>query len=341
LLSFGADLEDKGTGKCPATIAAMMSGNFETFAYLINEAGADVNAFDVNENTALHLAVRLPDKDRSIQVILYLLEKGADTQRLNRKGHSAMQVALYDENKPAAHALGASFQTAELSRTTMVSANPSTKNTEPTAEKSGAVTMVHMSGKNGSVDYLPKNIDSPVRASLNTLRGSSSSAKLLHGGAPAAKVAAAHAPLLNRSATASADLVQARRAGALNALSSQLLTRRQPPVAGAAVERTVTAVPQGSGAAAARGVSAQNQAQHRGAQGVATGAQTLTVSAAMTGIQPPEGVLARESSLEGMSIISAESGQPHNFEEAAQAGMFDSQSVISAVTFGTAKAGAL
>jgi ankyrin repeat protein len=339
LLSFGADLEDKGSGKCPATIAAMMSGNFETFAFLINEAGADVNAFDVNENTALHLAVRLPDRDRSIQVILYLLEKGADAQRLNRKGHSAMQVALYDENKPAAHALGANFQTAEVARTTMVSASPSIKNTEPTAERSAGMTMGQASGKHASVDYLPKNIDSPVRASLNTVRGSSSSAKLLHGDAPAAaKSNAPHAALFNRSATASADLVQARRAGALSALMS---SRRQPPIAAAAGDRTAPVLPQGSGAAAVRGVSAQNQAQYRPVQGFTTGAQTLTVSAAITGSEPPVHVLARESSLEGMSIISAESGRPHTFEEAAQAGMLDSQSVISAVTFGTAKVGAL
>ena len=114
LISYGADVEDKGTGRCPALIAALTNGHFETFAYFLNETNADIDAFDANENTALHMAARLPDRNQSIQTILFLLEKGASTERVNRKGHTALQVALYDENKPAAHALGGTFANQEI-----------------------------------------------------------------------------------------------------------------------------------------------------------------------------------------------------------------------------------
>jgi uncharacterized protein len=107
LLSFGANVEDKGSGRCPASIAALTNGHFETFAFLLNEGDADPCSADANENTALHVAVRLKEQDKALQTIDFLLEKGIDQSLVNRKGHTALQVALYDQNKVIARALGA------------------------------------------------------------------------------------------------------------------------------------------------------------------------------------------------------------------------------------------
>ena len=50
--------------------------------YLVEELGADVNARDHEGNTALHNAAARGD----IEMILYLVSKGADVKAVNREG---------------------------------------------------------------------------------------------------------------------------------------------------------------------------------------------------------------------------------------------------------------
>lgn len=57
--------------------------------YLVEEQGADVNARDHEGNTALHLAASRGD----LEMIKYLISKGADPKILNREGQSTVDLA--------------------------------------------------------------------------------------------------------------------------------------------------------------------------------------------------------------------------------------------------------
>ena len=57
--------------------------------WLVEVAGADVNAADFDGNTALHHAAARGDVDS----ILYLVSKGADVTRVNREGHTVADMA--------------------------------------------------------------------------------------------------------------------------------------------------------------------------------------------------------------------------------------------------------
>ena len=57
--------------------------------YLVEEAGADVNAVDHDGNTALHHAAARGDNDS----ILYLVSKGADVTKVNREGQTVADMA--------------------------------------------------------------------------------------------------------------------------------------------------------------------------------------------------------------------------------------------------------
>jgi ankyrin repeat protein len=57
--------------------------------YLVEECGADVNAFDHEGNTALHHAASRGDNE----MILYLVSKGADVTRVNREGQTTADMA--------------------------------------------------------------------------------------------------------------------------------------------------------------------------------------------------------------------------------------------------------
>jgi ankyrin repeat protein len=65
------------------------SGMLAAVTYLVEELGADVNAVDHDGNTALHQAAARGD----IEMILYLVSKGADPARMNREGQSTADMA--------------------------------------------------------------------------------------------------------------------------------------------------------------------------------------------------------------------------------------------------------
>jgi ankyrin repeat protein len=57
--------------------------------YLVEEAGADLNAVDHDGNTALHHAAARGDNE----MIRYLVSKGADVKRVNRAGQTTVDMA--------------------------------------------------------------------------------------------------------------------------------------------------------------------------------------------------------------------------------------------------------
>ncbi|HZR26393.1 MAG TPA: ankyrin repeat domain-containing protein [Vicinamibacterales bacterium] len=89
----------------PAVVAAAGSGYGEGFAanshrfaptgmlaavkYLVEELGADVNATDHEGNTALHNAAARGD----VEMIKYLVSKGADVKAVNREGKTTADMA--------------------------------------------------------------------------------------------------------------------------------------------------------------------------------------------------------------------------------------------------------
>jgi ankyrin repeat protein len=65
------------------------SGMLPAVKYLIEELGADVNARDHEGNTALHHAAARGD----VEMILYLVSKGADVKAVNREGQTTADMA--------------------------------------------------------------------------------------------------------------------------------------------------------------------------------------------------------------------------------------------------------
>jgi ankyrin repeat protein len=64
-------------------------GMLAAVKYLIEELGADVNARDHEGSTALHHAASRGD----VEMILYLVEKGAEVKAVNREGQSTADMA--------------------------------------------------------------------------------------------------------------------------------------------------------------------------------------------------------------------------------------------------------
>ena len=64
-------------------------GMLPSVKYLIEELGADVNARDHEGNTALHHAASRGD----VEMILYLVSKGADVKAVNREGQTTADMA--------------------------------------------------------------------------------------------------------------------------------------------------------------------------------------------------------------------------------------------------------
>ena len=65
------------------------TGMLPAVKYLVEEAGADVNAVDADGNTAVHHAAARGDNE----MIQYLVSKGADVKRVNRSGQTTVDMA--------------------------------------------------------------------------------------------------------------------------------------------------------------------------------------------------------------------------------------------------------
>ena len=74
----------------PATrIAFAPTGMMAAVKYLVEEVGVDVNAEDEDGNTAVHNAASRGDNE----MILYLVSKGADVKKVNRRGQTTVDMA--------------------------------------------------------------------------------------------------------------------------------------------------------------------------------------------------------------------------------------------------------
>jgi ankyrin repeat protein len=65
------------------------AGWMPAVAFLVEELGADVNAKDHDGNTALHHAAARGD----VEMIQYLVSKGADVTAVNRQGQTTADMA--------------------------------------------------------------------------------------------------------------------------------------------------------------------------------------------------------------------------------------------------------
>jgi len=65
------------------------TGLLAAVKYLVEELGADVNAEDEDGNTAVHNAASRGDNE----MILYLVSKGADVKKVNRRGQTTVDLA--------------------------------------------------------------------------------------------------------------------------------------------------------------------------------------------------------------------------------------------------------
>jgi ankyrin repeat protein len=66
-----------------------VTGFLPAIKFLVEEAGAEVNAIDHEGNTAIHMAASRGDTES----ILYLVSKGADVMRVNREGNTTADMA--------------------------------------------------------------------------------------------------------------------------------------------------------------------------------------------------------------------------------------------------------
>jgi len=73
-------------GECPL-IRAAHNGHFHTVKFLV-EKGADVNAIDMGDNTALHWAAMRGH----VEIVKYLLEQGADKTIRNKQEKIPMDL---------------------------------------------------------------------------------------------------------------------------------------------------------------------------------------------------------------------------------------------------------
>eukprot|EP00607_Mallomonas_marina_P008821 CAMPEP_0182420944 /NCGR_PEP_ID=MMETSP1167-20130531/6070_1 /TAXON_ID=2988 /ORGANISM="Mallomonas Sp, Strain CCMP3275" /LENGTH=371 /DNA_ID=CAMNT_0024597547 /DNA_START=67 /DNA_END=1179 /DNA_ORIENTATION=+ len=104
LMEFGADVEEKDKGGCPPIVSAASQCHTDCVEALINY-GADPNATDLNENTALHVLAR---QDKPGPVADLLLSRGADESLQNKQGYTPLQLALSIMNTPGIAALNRS-----------------------------------------------------------------------------------------------------------------------------------------------------------------------------------------------------------------------------------------
>jgi ankyrin repeat protein len=83
----------------PKNFALPEANNYEESARRLS--AAEINATDTNGNTILHIAAQR----NNVDLILYLLAKGADSRIINKNRDSALHVAIKNNNKEAAGVL--------------------------------------------------------------------------------------------------------------------------------------------------------------------------------------------------------------------------------------------
>ncbi len=102
LVAFGAFIDEKGLAGSPPIVSATSGGFYQCVADII-DLGADINSYNHEENTSLHVATKLTDPTGMIRL---LLKNGANMKAVNRIGHTPLKMALTLVNIPSIEALG-------------------------------------------------------------------------------------------------------------------------------------------------------------------------------------------------------------------------------------------
>lgn len=98
-------MEDKGKSGVPPLISAIQHSQLSC-AEMLLDMGADVDARDVHQDTALHAACRLTDTELGVEALQMLLSKGAEKTCVNMKGQTPLMLAFSTTNMKAAEVLG-------------------------------------------------------------------------------------------------------------------------------------------------------------------------------------------------------------------------------------------
>lgn len=102
LVAFGAFIDEKGLAGSPPIVSATYGGFYQCVADII-DLGADIDSYNHEENTPLHVATKLTDPTGIIRL---LLKNGANMKAVNRIGHTPLKMALTLVNIPSIEALG-------------------------------------------------------------------------------------------------------------------------------------------------------------------------------------------------------------------------------------------
>jgi hypothetical protein len=102
LVSFGATVDDKGMKACPPIVSAAANNHINCIEELLL-LDADIDAVDVNQDSCLHLATQLEDP---VEMIMLLLNRGADAECLNNQGSTPLDLAMETNNINLIRALG-------------------------------------------------------------------------------------------------------------------------------------------------------------------------------------------------------------------------------------------
>jgi hypothetical protein len=81
LESFGATVDDKGLKACPPIVSAAANNHINCVEELLL-LGADIDAVDINQDSCLHVALKL---EEPMEMIILLLNRGADAECLNNQ----------------------------------------------------------------------------------------------------------------------------------------------------------------------------------------------------------------------------------------------------------------
>jgi Ankyrin repeats (3 copies)/Ankyrin repeat len=87
------DIQTSKTGRTPLHSAAS-AGKLEVVKLLVEVHGADVNALDQEEASALHYAAAGGQEEVSEEIIKFLVKKGADLKKLVKNKFSVLDLAI-------------------------------------------------------------------------------------------------------------------------------------------------------------------------------------------------------------------------------------------------------
>ena len=102
LVQYGADSNIKDCSGATALFFALELNNSEIVHFLVEEAGADVNAYNYKVQTPLHIASYYGNMD----LVEYLVEKGAEIDAADEDSMTPLLFASQNKNLDVCHTSG-------------------------------------------------------------------------------------------------------------------------------------------------------------------------------------------------------------------------------------------